>query len=137
MTNDFIRVVFHLDPDPLLVQVLRGAVQFQGLQSGLSSGTCAEFADAFAEVCGEIISQLAQASGPLEVTLDTFQDRIEISIRHQEKVASAAGLDPFSERPEQGSFYGLELLSRVDRVLYSADGGAGRTTLVKFLGSKR
>ena len=36
-----------------------------------------------------------------------------------------------------GGLNGLELLSRVDRVLYNAEGGVARTTLVKFLPARQ
>ena len=122
MTNDSTRVVFRLDPDPRLVGVLLSAIQFQALQAGLSTETCTGIAQAFEDVCRESISHLPEAAGPLDVTLDTFEDRIEVSIHHHPKAPVAA---------EQ--FDSLELLPRVDRVLFNTERGARRTTLVKFL----
>ena len=53
----------------------------------------------------------------------------------------AAGLETFafsSGTPERPTgLDGLELLSRVDRILYNNENGVGRTTLVKYLRSKR
>jgi len=140
MTDDSTRVVFHLDPNPLLVGILRSAVQFQALQAGFGSETCSEFARASEDVCRETISQLTEAGGSINVTLDTFHDRIEISIHHHAQIAPPVGLESFafSETPpgEMGRFNGLELLSRVDRVLFSTEDGVARTTLVKFLHHK-
>ena len=141
MTNEPVRVVFHLDPDPLLLGVLRSAVQFQAIQAGLGSEICGEFARACEDVCSETFSQLAEASAGLDVTLDTFHDRIEISIHHHGQMAPAIGLERFAF-PEAlpdgpGRIDGLELLSRVDRVLFNTEDGVARTTLVKFLHPKK
>ena len=53
MTNEPVRAVFHLDRNPLLVGVLRRAVEFQALQAGLHTETCHEFAKACEDVCRE------------------------------------------------------------------------------------
>ncbi len=141
MTNEPVRVVFHMDPDSILIGVLRSAVQFQALQAGLGSEMCAEFARASEDVCRETISQLNEDGGPLDITLDTFHDRIEISIHHHGQMMPAVGLEAFAPAAAlasgAGGFNGLELLSRVDRVLFSAEAGVARTTLVKFLHVKR
>ena len=139
-TDNSTHVVFHLDPHPGLLGVLRSAVHFQALQSGLGSETCVEFAQASEDVCREAISQLNEDTGGLDVTLDTFHDRIEISIHHHGQLAPAVGLEcfAFSEMPNgaTGRLNGLELLSRVDRVLFNAEDGVARTTLVKYLHRK-
>jgi hypothetical protein len=141
MTNDPIRVVFRLDPDPVLLGVLRCAVQFQALQAGLGAASSAEFAKASEDVCSETLPQLADEGKALEVTLDTFHDRIEISIHHHGQMVPAVGLEAFafSQSPADGAgrLNGLELLSRVDRVSFSAEEGVARTTLVKYLHQKR
>ena len=140
MTDDSIRVVFHLDPDPLLVGVLRSAVRFQAMQSGLGEAPCTEFAKATEDVCLESITNQTEIVGGLDVTLDTFSDRIEVSIRRHGQTIPAVGLESFalSKIPadERGGFNGLELLSRADRVLFSTEVGVARTTLVKFLHPK-
>jgi hypothetical protein len=141
MINEPIRAEFHLDGDPLLVGVLCSAVEFQALQAGLGSETCAQFAKASGDICRRTVSQLAEGGGGLDVTLDTFSDRIEISIHHHGQISPAVGLESFafSEASVGGTdgINGPELLSRVDRVLFSSEGGVARTTLVKFLPSRR
>jgi NAD-dependent dihydropyrimidine dehydrogenase PreA subunit len=141
MKSDSARVVFHLDRDPLLVGVLRRAVEFQSQQAGLHTDTCHDFSKACEDVCREAISKFTDADGKLEVTVETFQDRIEIAIHHHGQLVPAIGLETFAipDAParESGGLNGLELLSRVDRVMYSTEGGSARTTLVKFLNSSR
>ena len=140
MTNDPVRVVFQLDRSPLLLGVLRCAVEFQSLQAGLHTDSCPEFAKACEDVCREAFSQLTDSDGKLEVTLDKFDDRMEISIHHHGQLAPAIGLETFAiaGTPASGAagLNGLELLARVDRVLYSTEDGVARTTLVKYLNSK-
>jgi len=136
MTIEHVRVVFHMEPTLLLVGVLRGAVQFQALQAGFKTETCAEIATASEDVCRETLAQLTDADGGLDVMLDTFADRIEVSILHGGKAGPAVGLETFAFsqalHPATGGISGLELLSRVDRVLYSSEDGKACTTLVKF-----
>jgi hypothetical protein len=141
MTGDVVRVAFHLDRHPPLLGVLRCAVQFQAAQAGLDSGTCGDFAKAVEDVCREALSQLTDEDGGLDVTVDTFEDRIEISIHHHGQLVPAVGLESFafSHRHEgdTSGLNGMELLSRVDRVLFSTEDGVARTTLVKSLHPRR
>jgi hypothetical protein len=141
MANDPVRVVFHLDQDRRLVGVFCCAVHFQATNAGLETDACEQLARAAGDVCRETIAQLGGNGQGVDVTLDTFSDRIEIAIHCRDRVIPAIGLETFafSGAPSEGpaGFNGLELLSRVDRVLYNAEGGVARTTLVKFLPAPR
>lgn len=140
MTDEPTRVVFHLDRDPRLIAAVRGAVHYQAALAGLESQSCENFAIASEDVCREVLSQLTDADRGLDVTLDTFPDRIEISIHYHGRLAPAAGLESFAlpgaHAGGTGEVNGLELLSRVDRVMFNTEKGAARTTLVKFLQPK-
>ena len=141
MTDERVRVVFRVDREPGLFGVLRSAVEFQASQAGLDAQTCVEFARAAHDVCHETLSKLTNAEGGIEVTLDTFPDRIEMAIHCQGQQMPAIGLESFAfgdvVAGRAGGLNGLELLSRVDRVLYNTDDGVARTTLVKYLQPKR
>jgi hypothetical protein len=69
--------------------------------------------------------------------METFPDRMEIAIHCRGQALPPLGLERFAVSAaaagHPGGLEGRELLSRVDRVLYNADGGVARTTLVKFL----
>ncbi len=140
MNDKPVRVVFDVDGDSDLVGVLRAAVQFQGLQAGLEGEACGQFAGACEDVCRESLSHLTGADGRIEVILDLFPDRLECSVSHGGEMAPAVGLESFTSSGAlggaAGAISGLELLSRVDGVRYSAEDGIARTTLVKFLPSK-
>jgi hypothetical protein len=137
MTDGPVRVVFHLDQDSRLVAVFCCAVEHQAIQAGFESEAGAQLARAAGDVCRETITQLGGNGQGVDVTLDTFSDRIEVAIHCRDRMIPAIGLEAFacSDALSEGagSLNGLELLSRVDRVLYNAEGGVARTTLVKFL----
>jgi hypothetical protein len=137
MTDEPVRVAFHLDQDWRLVGVFCCAVEHQAIHAGFETEGGAELARAAGDVCREAISQLGSEGDGVDVTLDTFSDRIEIAIRCRGQVLPALGLDAFapSQTHSAGAsgINGLELLSRVDRVLYNSEDGVARTTLVKFL----
>jgi hypothetical protein len=137
MNDDPVRVVFHLDQDRRLVGVFCSAVEHQAINAGFETGAGAEFAKAAGDICHETMSQLGADSEGVDITMDTFADRMEIAIRCRGQILPAVGLDSFafSSAPSGGAarISGPELLSRVDRVLYNAEDGMARTTLVKFL----
>ena len=141
MTADSTRVVFHLDRDPRLVAAIRSAVHFEAARVGLGAGGCDELDKAVEDVCGQALVQHVDAGGDLEITIDTFADRIEISIHHRGQLIPAVGLETFTpaiaQDGESGGLNGMELLERVDRVMFNSEDGTARTTLVKFLQPKR
>jgi hypothetical protein len=141
MTDDSTRIELHLDKDPRLVSAVRSAVLFQATRAGLEDKGCENFAQASEEVCREALTQITEADGGLNVTVDTFPDRMEISIHHRGRLVPAVGLDTFAPSSAAGDatggVNGMELLSRVDRVMFNAEKGVARTTLVKYLRGKR
>jgi hypothetical protein len=141
MTDDSTHVELHLDRDPRLISAVRTAVHFQAARAGLEEKGCENFARASEEVCREALLQLTDADGGLNVTVDTFPDRMEISIHHRRRLMPAVGLETFASSGAGGAgaggLNGVELLSRVDRVVFNTEEGVARTTLVKFLKGKR
>jgi hypothetical protein len=137
MTDEPVRVVFHLDQDRRLVGVFCSAVEFQAIQAGFETQAGEQLASAAGDVCRQTISQLRGNGQGFDVTLDTFSDRIEIAIHCRGQVLPATRMETFAvpEAPSGAAdgLNGQELLSRVDRVLYNAEGGVARTTLIKFL----
>ena len=137
MTDEPVRVAFHLDQDWNLVGVFCCAVEFQAIQAGFETEAGAQLARAAGDVCRETISQLGGNGEGVDITLDTFSDRMEIAIHCRGQLLPAVGLEKFAFSDAHsggaGGLNGQELLSRVDRVLYNAEDGVARTTLVKFL----
>ena len=141
MTDESTRVELHLDRDPRLISAVRSAVHFQALRAGLEAEHCENIALASEDVCREALTQLTDADGGLNITLETFPDRMEICIHHRGRLVPAVGLETFALPDAAGSgaggLNGMELMSRVDRVMFNSEEGVARTTLVKFLQAKR
>jgi len=137
MADEPVRVVFHMDQDWDLVGVFCCAVEHQAIHAGFETEAGAQLARAAGDVCRGTISQLGSDGQGVDVTLDTFSDRIEIAIHCRSQLLPVIGLETFAFSDAlsggAGGLNGLELLSRVDRVLYNAEDGVARTTLVKFL----
>jgi len=136
MTTEPIRVEFHLGPHPLLLGVLRGTVQFQAAQAGFESEPGVAIAKASEDVCRETLSRLSNADDGIDVILEAFSDRMEVSILHRGESVPAIGLDSFtcsSVLTPASGINGLELLSRMDSVKYCTENGQSRTTLVMLL----
>jgi len=141
MTDEPVRVVFHLDQDRRLVGVFCCAVEHQAVQAGFETEVGAQLARAAGDVCRETIAQLGGNGEGVDVTLDTFSDRIEIAIHCRGQVVPTVGLESFAASDAiskgAGGLNGQELLSRVDRLSYNNEDGVSRTTLVKFLPEHR
>ncbi|MBZ5643678.1 MAG: hypothetical protein LAO19_13025 [Acidobacteriia bacterium] len=135
MSSDPVRVIFHLDQNSPLAGVLRAAVQFQAAQAGFEPERCTEFAAASEAVCLGTLCQAADSQSGLDIALDSFADRMEISFLHRGQSAPAVGLETFASPDAFGAagINGQELLTRVDRVLFNTENGKVRTTLVKYL----
>jgi hypothetical protein len=141
MSDERVRVAFHMDRDSRLVSVMCSAVEHQAVQAGFEAEAGAQLAKAAGDVCREVISKMDGDDSGVDATLDRFSDRIEISIHSRGQGQPAVGLEAFAHSSVQSGahsggasdFNGQELLSRVDRVLYNNEGGVARTTLVKFL----
>src|SRR5258706_11473084 len=129
MTDDSRRVELHLDRDPRLISAVRSAVQFLATRAGLEEKGCENFALASEEVCREALTQITDADGGLNVTLDTFPDRVEISIHHRGRLVPAVGLETFSPSGAEaaGGFKRAGLPSPLDRVSFYAEKSIART----------
>ena len=136
MNVEPVRIVFHLNQSWDLVSVFCSAVEHQAIQAGFETQAGADLARAAGDVCRETISQLGGGGNGdgVDVTLDTFPDRIEIAIHCRGLQAEALEeLGASDSDAVAGGVSEQELLSRVDRVLFNAEDGVSRTTLVKFL----
>ena len=134
MNVEPVRVVFHLNQSWDLVSVFCCAVEHQAVQAGFKTEAGADLARAAGDVCRETISQLGGNGDGVDVTLETFPDRIEIAIHSRGLPAEALEEVGASDSDAvAGGVSEEELLSRVDRVVFNAEDGVARTTLVKFL----
>lgn len=141
MSGEPVRVVFHFDQDWDLVSVFCCAVEHQAIHAGFETEDGAQLARAAGDVCREAIAQVGERGGGVDVTLETYPDRMEVAIHCRGQQLPPIGLNAFASGAPVAAgstgVNGLELLSRVDRVLYNSTDGLARTTLVKFLPAQR
>ena len=138
MADEPVRVVFHLDQDWNLVGVFCCAVEHQAIQAGFETEAGAQLARAAGDVCRETISQLGrQWPKALTSRWTRFPTASKLRSIAAARCCPPSGWIrlrfPMQNTGGAGGLNGRELLSRVDRVLYNAEDGVARTTLVKFL----
>lgn len=136
MASESQRVEITLTNHPLLLQGLAAAVEHFAEIAGLDAGGQRDLAEAAAQACQSTFRLLPAANGTLGVALENFPDRVEVTLEHCGEALPSAGLETFAgfgEGDEGGDLTGLELMSRVDRVLYHTEGGASQMTLVKYV----
>jgi len=137
MTTEPVRTVFHMDKDSRLVSVFCSAVEHQAAHAGLDSGAGANLAQAAGDSCREAMAQGGVGDHGIDVTLDTFQDRMEVAIHYRGQGlptdASGSLVPTGASANGPKNLNGQELLARVDRVKCNAEEGIARVTLVKYL----
>jgi len=122
-----------------LIPAASAATEHFAEEAGLDEPTRGALVAACEQVCGDALLRAESKEGTLDVTIDQFPDRIEISIAHPSVSGPAIGLDSFlGAATGPSGTTGAMLLSRVDRVRYETVGQASRMILVKYLpGAKK
>lgn len=117
--------------DPRFLSGIRAAVEFIAARDGLSDAEREGLGAAWEMVARNCMAGPA-ASHPLcRVLIDEFGDRMEIRLEHP---ACSAPNPTAAAKPDASR--GLEVMRRVDRVLYDARNGMSSVTLVKFFNKK-
>lgn len=125
-------VRLELHDEPRLLAGVGGAVENFARRADMNDADRADLAQAAMQACRDTLPLLTAEHPTLDVHIDAFTDRIEIALEHSGEALPSAGLDTFLESGGEGEpMAGLELMARVDRVLYSTENGVSRTTLVK------
>jgi hypothetical protein len=132
VTAEARRITLRLGRDERLLTAVSSAVAFIGEQAGLESAAQADLVAAVEEACRETFPMLPNEDPQLELTVGGLADRVEVTLEHR---GAARGLESFlaGRRGPAGGASGLSLLSRVDRVQFSSESGASKTTLIKYL----
>jgi anti-sigma regulatory factor (Ser/Thr protein kinase) len=124
------------DSEPLLALGAGFAVEFCARRSGLGEQAVAEVKAATEEAIRDTFELLTREHPDLTLEVEGFDDRLEVRLEHHGEALPTAGLDTFlpgGPANAAGHAAGLTLMTRVDRVLYSTENGASRTTLVKYV----
>ena len=135
MANDPGRVVLRLSNDLRLIAGVAAAVGHIAERAGCDARAQAELVAAAEEACRDTLPLLTDAEAPLEVIIEDFPDRVEVTLEHQGQLLPAAGLETFVVPGVvgPGGLSGLKLLAHVDRVQYDTHAGTSRFTLIKYI----
>jgi len=114
-----------------------GVVEHFAQSAGLAPEEQQNLIAATQQACQNTFKLLSGEDGRLGVRILGLPDRIEIVLEHRGEALPSAGLDTFAALTaggaEESDIAGLELMARVDRVLYHTEGGSSRMTLVKYV----
>lgn len=134
MSEETKRAQLKLSGGPGLFPAAAAALEHFAEEADLDESASRSLVLACEQVCGDALRRAGPEEGALEVTIEQFPDRIEISIAHPGVEGPAVGLDAFlGGVAGDPATSGASLLSRVDRVRYETVGQVSRMILVKYL----
>jgi hypothetical protein len=131
------RAVLRVSCDEQLVAGIGGAVAHFGERAGLLPDELGSLAAALEEFCRRTLSLLERQEDTLCVSIEDFEDRIEIVVEHRGQAPRPVDGDPLvgtSQRQAAGRAAGVELVC-TDRseIEYDARQGILRTRMVKYI----
>jgi len=133
------RIEMKLEPDPRLVAAVGGAVSHVAERVGLDPKAQADFAKAAEEACRQALPSLVADEAMLDVIVEKFPDRIEVTLSPVAPVPQTQRETSAGARREPSSRGGPRNNARrkgVDRVVFATNGGTSRLTLIKYVGSR-
>ncbi len=130
------RVDFALGRDARLFRAVNAAIAVLGDAAGFDLAEVENLGAAAEAACEDTFPQLPAEFPQLSVTVESFSDRLEITLAHRGESAPAIGLERFASQAGTQRANGPALLESVDRVQYESSGGIARTRLVKYLRRK-
>jgi hypothetical protein len=134
------RTVLHLSPDDRLVVAVGGAVAHFAERAGMDDVARNLLTGALEDLCRQTLPLLNGNGESLDVVVEDFDDRLQISVEHRGEAQPSVGVETFiaeCARESKQRVTGVHLLRTVDRIEYDARDGSIRTTLVKYLKSEK
>ena len=138
MTREHSRTVLHLSRDDRLIAAVGGAVAHFAERVGMEDVARNLLTGALEDLCRQTLPLLngnEEADG-LDVAIEDFDDRLQISVEHRGEPQAAVGVESFlaeCARESAQRTTGVHLMRTVDRIEYDTRNGSIRTTLVKYL----
>ena len=136
MTREHSRTILHLSRDDRLIAAVGGAVAHFAERVGLEDAARNVLTGALEDLCRQTLPLLNGNEDGLDVAIEDFDDRLQISVEHRGKPQPSVGVESFiaeCARESNQRVTGVHLIRTVDRVEYDASNGSIRTTLVKYL----
>jgi len=130
------RTVLHLSRDDRMIAAVGGAVAHFAERVGMENGACSLLTSALEELCRQTLPLLKGNGDGLDVAIEDFDDRLQISVEHKGEAQPSVGVESFiaeCARDSDQRLTGVHLMRSVDRIEYDARSGSIRTTLVKYL----
>jgi len=134
VTREHSRTILHLSRDDRLIAAVGGAVAHFAERVGMENAACDLLTSALEELCRQTLP-LLNGDG-LDVAIEDFDDRLQISVEHRGEPQAAVGVESFlaeCARESAQRTTGVHLMRTVDRIEYDTRNGSIRTTLVKYL----
>lgn len=132
MSTEHRRTEMKLGRDERLLAGVRGAVEHIANRHGLTNEERTDLGVAADQSCRRALVQLGESEPLCSVTIDDFEDRVELSVegpRRPEAKGSGAPESLIAATAEERE---KEIKKRVDRVNYETNDGRARTILVKY-----
>lgn len=136
MACEHSRTVLHLSRDQRLIAAVGGAVAHFAERVGMENAACNVLTAALEDLCRQTLPLLKGSGDGLDVAIEDFDDRLQISVEHRGEAQPSVGVETFiaeCARESNQRVTGVHLMRTVDRIEYDAGNGSIRTTLVKYL----
>jgi hypothetical protein len=130
------RTVLHLSRDDRLIAAVGGAVAHFAERAGLDDSARNLLTAALEDLCRQTLPLLNGNGEGMDVAIEDFDDRLQISVEHRGEAEPSVGVESFiadCARESKQRVTGVHLMRTVDRIEYDARDGSIRTTLVKYL----
>jgi hypothetical protein len=119
-----------------MIAAVGGAVAHFAERVGMENAACNLLTSALEELCRQTLPLLNGNGDGLDVAIEDFDDRLQISVEHKGEAQPSVGVESFiaeCARDSDQRLTGVHLMRSVDRIEYDARSGSIRTTLVKYL----
>ena len=130
------RTVLHLSADDRLIVAVGGAVAHFAERVGMEDSARSQLMGALEDLCRQTLPLLNRNGEGMDVAIEDFDDRLQISVEHRGQAQPSVGVESFiaeCARESNQRLTGVHLMRTVDRIEYDARDGSIRTTLVKYL----
>jgi hypothetical protein len=130
------RTVLHLSRDDRLIVAVGGAVAHFAERVGMDDAARNQLTGALEDLCRQTLPLLNGNGEGMDVAIEDFDDRLQISVEHRGEAQPSVGVETFiaeCARESKQTVTGVHLMRTVDRIEYDARDGSIRTTLVNYL----
>ena len=117
-----------------------GAVAHFAERVGMDDAARNLLTGALEDLCRQTLPLLNGNGEGMDVAIEDFDDRLQISVEHRGQPQPSVGVESFiaeCARDSKQRVSGAHLMRTVDRIEYDARDGSIRTTLVKYLQAEK